>query len=1468
VRLALALLCAAAGAQERFPKPDPARAFAALKIYGETGSPLRAPREEWDGARARVRGDSAWAAWLKEQRAACDAWMEAHPTDRVEWAAGWWHDFVDEKTGAFLPWTDAPPAGASQKVMGGWVFGFRSRHTQKMVEAARLYRLSGDTRYADWVLRQLDFYAANYEKWPLETEKSKARLMYQSLDEANVLIRLVEAARLAGRRASPQQREEWASRLFRPMALLLDETFQRVHNIAVWQRSAMAVAALYLRDGELWRRAVDGPFGLRRQMADGVTSDYLWLEQSFGYNSYVVSAVLPLFVYAGLEGRLGELRREAEVAENLMLAPSVLRFPDGRLPMPADTTGGFQRWPNEALLEAARRVFPTWIGVEAARKRLGWDTLLDPPEAEPARRAPALPEVASRNLESSRMAVLKQGEWQLFFHYGQLDPSHAQAEALNFEAAYGNTDITHDAGTAGYGSPLHRGFYTRGPAHNVALIDGEGQQRWAPGELLAFDPARVAARQPAYRENASVERELRITGGALEDRVKVETTDQRPHRIGLALHLQGRVRLPAEFRGDPEFPLKYWEGARSAEFPNEVVLLADYPGLTLEVRVSAGGPLRVTHALTPDVPPQRRESLYFEISGRKAEFLAMLRVIGRDAAPAAPAAGGDERAETRRRRVELNLLGAADTEGGESRRNENVQFNLVDNNALKELNVRLGVTATIVREFRPDRSYFGAEFGNVPPAPPHVAPSRGAGFHGEVRWGHLNSVTTARTFFQAGDVKPARENDAGFRAGGRAWRDTWWQAHGSLRLIRGQVNGNVLVPRADERTPLAADPAVRAVVQRFLDAYPREAPNRTDINPRALNTNSPQSIDHRMGGVRLDRKPGPKDALALLYDFASQDVDAFQLVAGQNPDSHIKNHRARAAWTRSQDARTVIEATAAFDRLGTLLVPEPNAVGPMVSTGGLETLGPQAIIPLDRAMNVYRAAGAVRRQANARGWMAGFEIARRQMNGAETDAHRGYFSFGNDFGRDAITNLRMGTPSQHIVSIGDVHRGFRSWEPAAYAGGRFRLGAATDFSWGLRWQAATRPVEVNGRNVVPYDSDLNNWAPSFGVAQRLGSRGGVFRAAAGVHFGEIFPVTYSQVRFSPPGSVKIAVPAPDLLDPLRADPQKVKGNIYALDPELATPYSYQYNAGWEREIGRFARLEAGYVGSRSHKLLIMWYRNRARPVPGIPLTTATINDRRPDTSIADLRWVLNGSRGYYDAARITLVVRRSSGLSMESAYWFSKALDLGSAYTNTAYDADSRLSRSQWEFETRGDMKGLSDFDQPHAFLWRGAWSLPSKSRALRGWELSGVVLLKKGTPFTVVSGSDAPGYGNVDGNGGDRPHLLDPSILGRTIGDPDTSRALLPRSAFAFISPGEPRGNLGRNTFRKGGIANVNAALARTWSFDSSKRVVLRAESVNLTNTPQFAPPGYELANPNFGAITNTLNEGRTFRFSLQAGW
>jgi hypothetical protein len=95
-----------------------------------------------------------------------------------------------------------------------------------------------------------------------------------------------------------------------------------------------------------------------------------------------------------------------------------------------------------------------------------------------------------------------------------------------------------------------------------------------------------------------------------------------------------------------------------------------------------------------------------------------------------------------------------------------------------------------------------------------------------------------------------------------------------------------------------------------------------------------------------------------------------------------------------------------------------------------------------------------------------------------------------------------------------------------------------------------------------------------------------------------------------------------------------------------------------------------------------------------------------------------------------------------------------------------------------------------------------------------------------------------------------------------------MPRSAFQFMQPGELRGNIGTNTFRRGPIRNWNAAVARTWTVHAEQTLTFQAEAVNLTNRPQFAEPGRELASPNFGQITNTLNEGRAFLFSARFRW
>jgi hypothetical protein len=62
-----------------------------------------------------------------------------------------------------------------------------------------------------------------------------------------------------------------------------------------------------------------------------------------------------------------------------------------------------------------------------------------------------------------------------------------------------------------------------------------------------------------------------------------------------------------------------------------------------------------------------------------------------------------------------------------------------------------------------------------------------------------------------------------------------------------------------------------------------------------------------------------------------------------------------------------------------------------------------------------------------------------------------------------------------------------------------------------------------------------------------------------------------------------------------------------------------------------------------------------------------------------------------------------------------------------------------------------------------------------------------------------------------------------------------------------------------------MNATLARSWTLHSDWQATLRAESINLFNTPQFADPNPDLSSPAFGKITNTLNDGRSFQFTLQ---
>jgi hypothetical protein len=572
----------------------------------------------------------------------------------------------------------------------------------------------------------------------------------------------------------------------------------------------------------------------------------------------------------------------------------------------------------------------------------------------------------------------------------------------------------------------------------------------------------------------------------------------------------------------------------------------------------------------------------------------------------------------------------------------------------------------------------------------------------------------------------------------------------------------------------------------------------------------------------------------------------------------------------------VTDFSAGFERVASLLVPEETSLGPVyLFSNAFETIGPDGNTPVFRAQNIFRYAGRLRRVQGNHSWTAGFDVARRQINGFESLDHRGFYSFRNDFGQDVSDNLLAGRASMFRIALGSSHRGFRNWMTSFFVGDDWRAAPKLSLNFGLRFEPSPQPNEVNDLTAIPYDCDCNNFAPTFGFAYNASERWGVFRGAYGIHYGEIFPVSYMQARFNAPGVRIVSINAPDLLNPLQGQPEgDERSTLHRLDPELSWPYSHQYNFTWElRPVGDWA-IDLGYLGSRSIKLLQAWYENRAQRVEGIPFETSTINQRRPDQRYYDILHVLNSSRGYYDAAKVTLRVPDWGGLNLEASYWFSKAIDLGSGYTNTAFDNDGRNGRSPYEFDVHGLMKGPSEFDQSHAGLWTVNYSGPALHTApkwIRGvfgsWQLSSVILWKTGTPFDVRT-SDGPDTGNADGAGSDRPMLLDVSVLGNVVDDPDTATRMLPSAAFGPLPPGAVTGNLGNSTFRKDGIFNLNSGLSRRFVLGGERSLLFRVESLNLFNHAQFAEPDKDHSSKNFGTITNTLNDGRAFRFTLRFGF
>ena len=583
-------------------------------------------------------------SWLKRRAQRTDGWM-AHQTDRPDWVVGWWHDYVNPD-GSPRAWrpdnrpSDADTSEAERKLREGWTFMFRSRHIETVRDAAWLYRATGDARYARWAASQLTFYATHYAQWPLQRRLGLSRLMGQSLDEANVIIHLAEAARAVRPLASPADWARWRNGLFVPVADTLRQSVKGLNNISVWQRSALGVVALLLDDTAMWQDAVDGPTGFKALIDQGLTRDGVWYEGSFAYNAYVIRAALPLLRAASEAGRSAELDAAAQRLRVALMAPLALRFDDGTLPNPSDSTSR-QKVPDLPLLAEARTLLPTQWGDAAATRHPGWAEVWSAVQAG-ASALPTLPAVRSMLLPDTSMGVLKDGTggWQVFVHWGQRTQHHAQREALNLEVHWRGQPVSRDPGTVLYGSPMHNSYYTQPAAHNVPFVDDKGQQGWGPGAVLGFDAASpsLAVSQPQYTSHVGVDRTTALVGSALRDSVQFRPRPgaQPPSTMGLAWHfdcpLSGYEHLPsapgATLPSGEGF--QHWANVRAYKVSGEENLTLNCASGPARLTIKSNGDYELFKAISPNLPAgTQRDALYlrapFNPNGFKSTFSPLPR---------------------------------------------------------------------------------------------------------------------------------------------------------------------------------------------------------------------------------------------------------------------------------------------------------------------------------------------------------------------------------------------------------------------------------------------------------------------------------------------------------------------------------------------------------------------------------------------------------------------------------------------------------------------------------------------------------------------------------------------------------------------------------------------------------------------------------------------------------------------------
>lgn len=579
---------------------------------------------------------------------------------------------------------------------------------------------------------------------------------------------------------------------------------------------------------------------------------------------------------------------------------------------------------------------------------------------------------------------------------------------------------------------------------------------------------------------------------------------------------------------------------------------------------------------------------------------------------------------------------------------------------------------------------------------------------------------------------------------------------------------------------------------------------------------------------------------------------------------------------------------------------------PLITITGFTSLGEGGNSQGDTE-NIYSAADAVSYVFGHHTLRTGLQFQYRQIAQLTDTPARGSFTFGSNIS-NSIAAWQAGTCLTCQAGSGNSLGHYTDQTYGVFFNDVWQLGHGFTLNYGLRYEYVSPFVEKDGLagmfdpktgkigfHKIPANipavlqpnviltpnyfpaSMVAPWrkgfGPRIGLAYQASSKT-VVRAGYGLYFDNTNINELQFQRNIPPFYFNASVssqPIQQMMPPLSALP--AIPSPFSLSPRNTVPYTHEWTASVQQDLGHQILLELTYTGSASHRLWKRYDQNEDTfTSPG-----ATPGARPHLNFLHGMLTSANIANAAFNGFSAKLDQRYRSGLFYLVNYTWSKNLDenSGEADANdTSYSTNIQFDRSYSNYDTPHRVVGSAGYELP---LGKGKGHLQTgiANVLAGGWQLQPIIQLRTGYPFSVSAGSCACGTyvplrvnlapGRTSGRlSNPSPfHWFDPTAYAvpATITGGNTSTYQNGTSGY--------QGSVTRNTLRGPRTAQVDFSAIKNFPLWERVSGQFRAEAFNIINHPNFGNPAANItATSSVGQVTATSTDNRDLQFALKILW